>query len=663
MHEFFFPLARRHPDSTFGPSSRAGSRDGKIRSTLSWVGASLPLGAAAVAIVAFSLYRATLVPSFDLGDTASFQTTVGLPVITPRAGYPLYFAIAKLFVWTKGGEPAHALNLLSAIEGASACGLIVLVASELSGSVLAATAAALLFAGSYTFWSQAIIAEVYALHVLLIALTLLLLLRWARQPTLGNLACFFAAYALSFGNHLSMILLAPGCAMFLLSAAPRGWRSMFAPQVVVLAAVLAIAGALQYGWNLYALWLAPTPPRSSVDALRTFWFDVTKLDWRDTMVLQVPASMLAQRVRMYAFDVGQQFGWIGPLLSVAGAIHLIRTNSRRAALVLLVYVVNAVFAFSYNVGDPHVFFLPSHLMLALLAASGIVLVAKLTAARGLIALLAIALAGSRIYRDYPALDRSADRRPTQVLTALTAGLDDQHAVLLIDLNWQLQNGLSYFGKETRPEVAYARMPDVILYAPALIRDNLAIGRDIALTERAHLELNAAYGPLFPAARDPRAPVTRLADLVRDLPRGTRYALCVLRPSHEFPIEGEDLADTLRLLTGGRISSVHQDDYAALAGVVGEEPVLTRISSAPFRATVTLDGVRVDVRMESWLAFDTIRRMGFGQIVAAHRHTLIVERGVSFVAFDAAGRPLRSGYAGSLFAPQPRYLIRASLSQQ
>jgi hypothetical protein len=68
-------------------------------------------------------------------------------------------------------------------------------------------------------------------------------------------------------------------------------------------------------------------------------------------------------------------------------------------------------------------------------------------------------------------------------------------------------------------------------------------------------------------------------------------------------------------------------------------------------------------MESWLAFDTIRRMGFGQIVARRRHALIVERGVSFVAFDAAGRPLRSGYAGGLFAPQPRYLIRAAPSQQ
>ena len=43
---------------------------------------------------------------------------------------------------------------------------------------------------------------------------------------------------------------------------------------------------------------------------------------------------------------------------------------------------------------------------------------------------------------------------------------------------------------------------------------------------------------------------------------------------------------------------------------------------------------VEVRMESWLAADTIRRMGFGHVVAGRHHTLIVERGVSFAAFDA-----------------------------
>ena len=115
-----------------------------------------------------------------------FRSRAGSPIITPRDGYPLYFAVGSLFVRATGDDPARALNLASAVLGAAASGLIVVVAAELAGSVIAGAAAALLFAGSYTFWSQAVIAEVYTLHVLLVALTLLLLLRWSGSRPRGG---------------------------------------------------------------------------------------------------------------------------------------------------------------------------------------------------------------------------------------------------------------------------------------------------------------------------------------------------------------------------------------------------------------------------------------------------------------------------------------------
>jgi hypothetical protein len=86
-------------------------------------------------------------------------------------------------------------------------------------------------------------------------------------------------------------------------------------------------------------------------------------------------------------------------------------------------------------------------------------------------------------------------------------------------------------------------------------------------------------------------------------------------------------------------------------------VLVQAAARPFRTDVRIDGVPVTVRMDSWLAFDTIRRMGFGHVIAGHRHTLIVERGLSFVAFDATGQPLRVAYEGGLFAPQPRFVVQ------
>jgi hypothetical protein len=592
----------------------------------------------------------------DLGDTPSFQVRIGTALLSPRDGYPLYTAIGTAFHWLVGGTPAHALNLASAVEAALACALLVLVGVELSGSVTAAAGAALLFATSYTFWSQSIIAEVYALHLVFVALTLLLALRWARQPTFGKLAALFATYALGFGNHLSMILLAPALAFFLFAAAPGGWRSMLAPRVVGLAILCAAAGALQYLWNFSTLWRLSDPPAGIIEGLQRFWFDVTKTDWRETMVLEVPRAMLTDHAAMYAFDLEQQFGWIVPFVAMVGLGSLWRTSWRAAVLLLTVYLANALFAFGYNVGDTHVFYLPSHLMVALLVAPAMVWLGQLVRRPAIISPALFVYVALRAWHDYPALDRSRDDRPTRVLAALTEGLDDRHTVLLTDLNWQVQNGLSYYGKEVAPNVAYERMPAVLLYAPSFIADNAAIRRDVVLTEHANATLVAAYGELLQSVRDPRIAVPTLAEAVRELPDGSRYVFCILKPTRDLSLDWNDIGVALSTQAGGRSIQVPDGDYVVIAGRRGHAPDLAFGSNQPFRRSIDLDAVRVEIRMESWLAADTIRRMGFGHVVAARTHTLIVERGVSFAAFDSSGKPIRTAYASNIFAPQPRFVV-------
>lgn len=615
--------------------------------------------ALAVGAAAFALYRATLLPGVDFGDTGSLQTTVGTTMVTPRDAYPLYFAIGDVVLWLTRAEPAHALNLTSAIEGAAAVGVMVLAAAELAGSIAAGAAAALLFAASYTFWSQAVIAEVYSLHIAFVAGSLLLLLRWARAPSDGRLLAFFAIYALGFGNHLSMILLAPGYTVFLLASAPGGWRTMFRPRIIAMAALCAAAGAAQYAWNLHTLWQLANPPHGVVDALQRFWFDVTKSDWRDTMVMTVPRTLVGERAAMYWFDLRQQFGIVGPILAIAGLVDLAVGDLRRALLMLLLIGANVVFAFSYNVGDTHVFYLPSHAAVAMLAAPAIALAGRVSRrAPTIAAALLITYAGARAYRDYPALDRSGDDRPARVLAALTDGIDDRRSILLADLNWQVQNGLSYISSATRPEIAWARMPDVILYAPALVADNIAVGREVLFTERARASAEAAYGPLLPIVRDARVPVPPLSNLADGLPPGTRYVLCVLRPSRDLGLDAPGFARMLQRL--GAASGIPHGDYVAIAGLVGQPPLVELAAMRPFTRHAEVGGVDVEIRMESWLTFDTIRRMGFGQVVANRQHTLIVERGVSFAAFDAAGRTTARAYASNIFAPQPRYLVRTPL---
>jgi hypothetical protein len=150
------------------------------------------------------------------------------------------------------------------VEAALACGLTVLVAVELSGSIAAATAVALLFAASYTFWSQAIIAEVYTLHLTLVLTCCLALYAYALRPSRIRLVVFFAIYAVAFGNHLSMILLLVPFTVFLLQVTPEA-RSLFRPATIGLAVALAAAGALQYWPNFTSTWHVPDGPATWPD--------------------------------------------------------------------------------------------------------------------------------------------------------------------------------------------------------------------------------------------------------------------------------------------------------------------------------------------------------------------------------------------------------------
>jgi hypothetical protein len=407
---------------------------------------------------------------------------------------------------------------------------------------------------------------------------------------------------------------------------------------------------------LRGLWLAPQPPDGIVEALRRFWFDVTKSDWRDTTVLTVPPSMITDRAAMYWFDVRQQFGVAGPILAALGMVYLAVTDRARAVLMFLLFAVNAAFAYTYNVGDSHVFYLPSHAMLALLAGCGIALAGRAvpraapTLAAGL-----VVYAAARAYIDKPALDRSRDVRPTQALAALTDGVGERQQVLLVDVSWQVLNGLAYFAKVVRPDVLFAWMPDVLLYAPALQRDNAAIDRSLVATARAADDLQRAYGPWFTLQRlTPVSP--EVSEFAGTIPAGTRYVLCVLKPTRDYTIDRNDAATAVRVLTGGHSVSVPDGDYAAVAGIAGQPATIARGTNRPFAERVAIGGMQTTIRMDSWLATDTIRRMGFGHVIASRQPTLIVERGISIATFGEDGTAIQTRYFGNYFAAQARYLI-------
>ena len=134
-----------------------------------------------IGLAGFAFYAATAAPSvatlFD--DSLEFQVVLPTLGIAHPSGYPLYTLLGKLFtLLIPFRDAAGRANLLSALCAGAALGVLYLLAQKVAGNRAAAATATALFALSPAWWSQATIAEVYALHGLLVVLFLYLLLRW-----------------------------------------------------------------------------------------------------------------------------------------------------------------------------------------------------------------------------------------------------------------------------------------------------------------------------------------------------------------------------------------------------------------------------------------------------------------------------------------------------
>ena len=135
------------------------------------------------------MYVATLAPGLtflhggpDGGDLIAAAHTLGVP---HPSGYPTYTLLAWLASHLPVGSIAYRVNLLSAVCAGLAAGLVCLSAQILLAhsphrmALSAATGLTLAF--SSLLWSQAVIAEVYALLTLFAALLLWLVLSWRQD--------------------------------------------------------------------------------------------------------------------------------------------------------------------------------------------------------------------------------------------------------------------------------------------------------------------------------------------------------------------------------------------------------------------------------------------------------------------------------------------------
>jgi hypothetical protein len=364
---------------------------------LQWIrGQANLIIAITLALFSLALYVKTAAPTVLTADGGEFQFVPYIAGIAHPTGYPLYTMLGWLWSHVLPfGDVAYRMNLFSSLWAAVAVTLLYMTSilflrlislsippETLHVSALVATAT---FASSQTFWSQAIIAEVYSLNAFFVVLILYLLLRWQagkdEEETAGktrqSATCLLLAtftYGLSLTHHSTVLLLAPAVAAFLWLTDRRITHDGNFALKVLLVLLLPL---LLY---LYIPWRAPFTPylRIPLNANKElvlyqntpqgFFNLVTGRMFRGELGYRTETLT---RLRMAADLLLGQFSLVGVALGLLGVLRLI-VGRRWALLALtgLAYLANVVFTLVYFIGDIFVLFIPSYLVFAIWLALG-----------------------------------------------------------------------------------------------------------------------------------------------------------------------------------------------------------------------------------------------------------------------------------------------------
>lgn len=333
-------------------------------------------------VLALGLYHSTLAPTVLEADSGEFQFVSWLPGIAHPTGYPFYTLLG--WIWTHlfvVGDVAWRMNLLSALFGAGTVSLTYLIAKQIGQTTiphspiltyrLTAILASLMFMVNATFWSQAIIAEVYTLHALFLALIIGLTL-YQRQFT----ATIAFIYGLSLTHHITTILIAPALGLFFWfnrsQTVDKTEQNRLFSLTLGRNLLIVLAPLLLY---LYLPWIAPNTPYTTIslskeqtlvlyeNSLSGFLQHITGTVFTDELQ---PMAVGLDRIIMVGEWFVAQLTWGGVFLSLIGLTILLAHNRYDivglTGLIMLAYLG---FNLIYFIGDVYVLFIPVWLITCL----------------------------------------------------------------------------------------------------------------------------------------------------------------------------------------------------------------------------------------------------------------------------------------------------------
>ena len=404
-----------------------------------------------VSLVALAVYMRTMYPGLVLfGDSPKFQF-VGRIWGTPHnPGYPLYIVMSHLFGLLPIGTLAYRINFMSAFLGAVAAGLMVLLVSRLTGRTWAGMAAGFGLAFGREFWSQAIVAEVYTLATALLLATLCCAVRWTQTRRTRDLLAAVLIAALAVGNHLTVVMFAPGLVALVVLT---DWRKALRPRTVAAMAALIIAGLCQYLLIIYFTRLHPPYLESAARNLSELVPIVAGSQFNDRFGHFGWRELLTTRNALLFRILLEEAAMWGVAAAVAGVVLLARTRGAITAGLLLSALSVWSFVLGYDIADPQVFLIPVFVVVWIFAGvAAAALIGALASSRPRVETalgpgVAIAVALALFAANHRVNDHHRRTFETALMDAVFRALPDRAVVVWGAFSEQLMLQYKLFGED------------------------------------------------------------------------------------------------------------------------------------------------------------------------------------------------------------------------
>ncbi|NKQ35817.1 MAG: DUF2723 domain-containing protein, partial [Chloroflexi bacterium] len=375
------------------------------------------------------IYFLTMSRAVGRADTFEFQVIIPKLGIVHPTGYPLYLLWGKLFTFLPFGSVAWRINAGTAVFALLALTILYLLLYRLTVNPVTAVLGAVVTGLTVTLWSQAIVAEVYALHALIVVLALFLLAEigdWRLEirdwwleigdarvshisylrklPSAPSAPLRFTqtqlAIALAFvlglgmSNHVTTIFLIPPALLTLFFA----WRQTKKMLVEDYYMQFGDYSLLNAGWRFYLklaaafalplLLYAYLPLRWQAvngEAMGLARFVAWVIGGRFQGALQLTAWLQDMtRYEIIGRLLLENWGWFNLALLGFGFLYLLRRNWRTAVTLLFVWLGYIFYALNYYVPDLGVFIIPAHLMMGIwwaVGAAGVLEIGRLEIGR------------------------------------------------------------------------------------------------------------------------------------------------------------------------------------------------------------------------------------------------------------------------------------------